>query len=91
MDDARLALELLLKAILDNDKSLENQQGELGKFIVKKGGTKECSNMFWNLLNYYSNYQNNRVKHNENIAKTEITFIFELTTIFMRQLVRLNS
>lgn len=91
LDDARLALELLLKAILDNDKSLENQQGELGKFIVKKGGTKDFSNIFYQLLNHYSNYQNNRIKHNENIAEAEITFIFELTTVFMRQLVRLNS
>lgn len=91
LDDARLALELLLKEILANDKSLENQQGELGKFIVEKGGTKEFSNMFWQLLNHYSSYQNNKVKHNNNITEVEITFIFELTSVFMRQLVRLNS
>lgn len=91
LDDARLALELLLKEILANDKSLENQQGELGKFIEEKGGTKEFSNMFWQLLNHYSSYQNNKVKHNNNITKVEITFIFELTSVFMRQLVRLNS
>jgi hypothetical protein len=91
LDDARLALELLLKEILGNDKSLENQQKELGKFIVEKGGTKEFSNMFWQLLNHYSSYQNNKVKHNDNITEVEITFIFELTTVFMRQLVRLNS
>lgn len=91
LDDARLALELLLKEILANDKSLENQQGELGKFIVEKGGTKEFFNMFWQLLNHYSSYQNNKVKHNNNITEVEITFIFELTSVFMRQLVRLNS
>lgn len=91
LDDARLALELLLKEILGNDKSLENQQKELGKFIVEKGGTKEFSNMFWQLLNHYSSYQNNKVKHNDNITEVEITFIFELTSVFMRQLVRLNS
>lgn len=91
LDDARLALELLLKEILGNDKSLENQQKELGKFIVEKGGTKEFSNMFWQLLNHYSSYQNNKVKHNDNITEVEIIFIFELTSVFMRQLVRLNS
>lgn len=91
LDDARLALELLLKEILGNDKSLENQQKELGKFIVEKGGTKEFSNIFWQLLNHYSSYQNNKVKHNDNITEVEITFIFELTSVFMRQLVRLNS
>lgn len=91
LDDARLALELLLKAILGNEKSLENQKSELGEFIAQKGGTKEFSNMFCQLLNHYSNYQNNRIKHNENIAEAEIIFIFELTTVFMRQLVRINS
>lgn len=91
LDDARLALELLLKEILGNDKSLENQQKELGKFIVEKGGTKEFSNMFWQLLNHYSSYQNNKVKHDDNITEVEITFIFELTSVFMRQLVLLNS
>lgn len=91
LDDARLSLEVLLKAILSNNKSLENQQSELGKFIKDKRGTTEVTNMFWQLLNYYSRYQNNRVKHDEDIAEVEITFIFELTTVFMRQLVRLNS
>ncbi|WP_299354115.1 hypothetical protein [uncultured Porphyromonas sp.] len=91
LDDARLSLEVLLKAILSNNKSLENQQSEFGKFIREKGGTTEFSNMFWQLLNYYSRYQNNRVKHDEDIAEVEITFIFELTTVFIRQLVRLNS
>jgi hypothetical protein len=91
LDDARLALELLLKEILGNKKSLENQKSELGEFITQKGGTKEFSNMFYQLLNHYSNYQNKRIKHNKNIAESEITFIFELTTVFMRQLVRLNS
>lgn len=91
LDDARLALELLLKAVLGNEKSLENQQNELGEFITRKGGTKEFSNMTCLLLRHYSNYQNNKVKHNENIAKAEITFILELTIVFMRQLVRLNS
>lgn len=91
LDDARIALEMLLRAILKNDKSLEKQQDKLGKFICAKGGTTEFSNMFWQLLNYYSKYQNNRVKHKDNVVKIEIPFIFELTTLFMRQLVRLNS
>ena len=91
LDDARIALEMFLRAILKNDKSLENQQKELGKFICGKGGSTEFSIMFWQLLNYYSKYQNNRVKHKDNVVKIEIPFIFELTTLFMRQLVRFTS
>ena len=91
LDDARLALEELIREILGNNKSIENQKEEIGKFIEERNGTKEFFNMFWKLLNHYSTYQNNRVKHHENIIENEIAFIFELTTIFMRQLVRLNS
>lgn len=91
LDDARLALEKLLKEVLKNKKSIENQQEEIGSFVSERGGTKEFSNMFRKLLKHYSKYQNERVKHDDNIVKTEITFIFELTTVFMRQLVRLNS
>jgi hypothetical protein len=37
LDDMRLSLELLLKAVLGNDKSLENQIPQLGGFIKEKG------------------------------------------------------
>ena len=33
LDDLRLSLELLLKSVLENEKSLENQLGEIGNFI----------------------------------------------------------
>ena len=38
LDDLRLALELLLKLIFNNDKSLENQLSDIGKFVNSNGG-----------------------------------------------------
>ena len=43
LDDMRLSLELLLKAVQSNEKSLENQIPQLGSFIKEKGGSSELA------------------------------------------------
>lgn len=91
LDDLRLSLELLLKSIFNNNKSLENQIGDLGTFIQNKGGSKELGNMFQKLVDYYSQYQNTYVKHNDDIIEEEIEFILELTSSFMKHLVRISN
>jgi hypothetical protein len=91
LDDLRLSLELLLKTIFNNGKSLENQIADLGAFIQSKGGSKELSNMFQKLVDYYSKYQNTYVKHNADIIEEEIEFILELTSSFMKHLVRISN
>lgn len=90
LDDLRLSLEILLKSIFQNDKSLENQIPQIGAFINSKGGSKEFSNMFRILLEYYSKYQNSFVKHNDAVIEEEVEFIFEMTSSFMKHLVKMN-
>jgi len=91
LDDLRLALELLLKRLLENQKSLENQMSEVGKLIRDGGGSPELVNMFGKLLDYYSKYQNTYVKHDAAVNAAEIDFIFEITSAFMKQLVRASK
>lgn len=91
LDDLRLSLELLLKSIFANTKSLENQLGNLGTFIQEKGGSKELGNMFQKLVEYFSKYQNSYVKHDDNVIEEEIEFVLELTSSFMKHLVRINN
>ena len=86
LDDLRLSLELLLKGILNNSKSLENQTADLGKHQQNKGLSTEVSNMFNKRLDYYSKYQNNYVKHNDKVNGDEVEFIINLTNTFMRLL-----
>ena len=43
LDDLRLSLELLLKSIIGNNKSLENQLKDIGKFIQSKNGSEELN------------------------------------------------
>ena len=87
LDDLRLSLELLLKSILNNHKSLENQFSELAKYQQAKGLSSELINMFNRLLDYYSKYQNNYVKHNNNVNRNEIGLILDLTSTFIKHLV----
>lgn len=84
LDDMRLSLETFLKEFFKNQKSLENQLSEVGKFQKEKGLSPEFINMFKQLLNYYAKYQNNYVKHNDAVKYSEIDFVINLTTLFMR-------
>ena len=93
LDDLRLSLELLIKDILKNEQSLENQNTKLSIFLRGKSNSQQIINLFNTLLNGYETYHNNTVKHYresnsaENIKENELNFIVELTNIVMRFLV----
>lgn len=90
LDDLRLSLEKLLQNILDSKKSLENQLSEIGAFIKERNGSKELTNMFTKLIDYYSKYQNTYVKHDDAVIENEIEIIFEMTCSFMKFLIRIK-
>jgi len=91
LDDLRLSLEKLLRGIFENEKSLENQIPKLGSYIKDKGGSPELANMFLKLVDYYAKFQNTYVKHDDCVNEAEVEFIFEITSSFMKHLVRLQS
>lgn len=92
VNNLRLTLELLVKEILKNNKSLENQLGEIGKYQEQLGIGVEIRNTFNKVLDYYNKYQNNRVKHDAEINNEhEVEFIFGLTMIFIRMLIKPNN
>ncbi|KZS39506.1 hypothetical protein AWE51_25740 [Aquimarina aggregata] len=92
LDNLRLTLELLIKSILNNNKSLENQLGEIGKYQKELGISSEIRNTFTKLIDYFNNYQNNKVKHDNEINnKHEVEFLFGLTMIFIRMLIKPNN
>lgn len=88
IDNLRLSLELVIKQILNNDKSLENNLSEICSYLKTKGCSQEFVNMFKHLLDYYSKYNNNNVKHNDNINNKEIDFVFGLTNLYIKLLVK---
>lgn len=78
LDDIRLALELLLKAILKNEKSLENQLNDLGSFLKANGVSTELRNKAIDDVKYFARFQNNNVKHNDTIDKNEIVYAIDI-------------
>jgi len=90
LDDLRLSLETLLKNTLENNKSLENQIAELGKYINERDGSKELNNMFLKLIDYFSKYQNTYVKHNDNVNNNEVEIMIEMASSFMKFIVRIK-
>lgn len=88
LDDLRLSLELLLKDLLNNDKTLENQISELGTLLKSKNVSKEIQNLFVKVIDYYSKYQNNHIKHEDLVNPTEIEFIINLTDAMIKFLIK---
>lgn len=91
LDDLRLSLEKLIQAVFGNQKSLENQIPLVGNYIKEHGGSTELTNMFVKLIDYYAKYQNSYVKHDDSVIEPEIEFLFEITSSFMKHLVRLQA
>lgn len=91
LDDLRLSLEVLLKGLFQNSKSLENQLSNLGDYIKQRGGSSELANMFSKLIDYYSKYHNTYVKHDDAVIEEEVEFVFEITSSFMKHLIRLHG
>lgn len=90
LDNLRFALEQLLKEVLHNKKSLENQQKELLTWLKERGIHQEVVNLYNQLLfGQYCMYQNEAVKHNEAFSHDEIEFMIYLTGTFMRLLLQL--
>ena len=91
LDDLRLSIEILLRNILSNDKSLENQFESLGKYLKEKGVSKHITNLFRTLLDAYSKYQNDNIKHNDKVNEREVNLIVNLSTSMINFLAKLND
>jgi hypothetical protein len=91
LDDLRFSLEQLLKSLLRNDKSLENQRDILGKWLKEKGVHVQIRSLYAHLANCFSQYQNNAVKHDEDYSEAEVGFMIYLTGTLMRLLLELEQ
>lgn len=86
LDSIRLSLELLMKQILNNKKSLENQliESELLPLLASKGVPKEVTNLVLKIFKGLADYQNNNVKHNPSVTELEVEYIIEQTSILIK-------
>lgn len=91
LDDMRLSFELLVKSILNNNRSLENQIGDIGALLKNKGASVELRNMVPQTIKYYTDFQNSHVKHNDSVNSQEIEYVIELTSVLMKFLIKVNG
>lgn len=88
IDSLRLTLELIVKQILNNNKSLENNIIEICGYLKGKGCSQEFINMFHKLIDYYTKYNNDKVKHDQNVNANEIEFVFGITNLFIKLIIK---
>jgi hypothetical protein len=91
LDSLRVSLESLLKQLLGNRRSLENNKENLLKWMDERGTNTETRQMMSQLFQSYCNYQNNHVKHDDSWQPVEVDFILYLTATFIHLLAELNS
>lgn len=91
LDDLRRSLEELMRQLLGNDKSLENQLGAIGGYIKERGGSSELANMLAKLIDYYTKYQNTYIKHGDSVPTAEAEFVLEISACFMKHLIRIQG
>ena len=88
VDKVRLALELFLKNYLNNDKSLENQESDLGKLLKNNQVSTEIRNMFHKLMDYFIKLNDNKAKHSEyEFKKCEVEFLLYLVGNFIKLII----
>ena len=87
LDDMRAALEALVKYITGNAKTLENQIAPLGQKLELLT-RPVIRNMFVKVIEYYTKYQNDYVKHDDAVDPSEVSFVMELTSALMRYLIQ---
>lgn len=91
LDDRRLSFELLVKDLLKNGKSLEHQIPGIGEMLKNSGASVELRNMVQQVIKYYTDFQNNHVKHNDAVNSNEIEYIIELTSVVMKFLIKVTG
>jgi hypothetical protein len=91
LDNLRLAIEEVLKKVLHNERTLENQKEILLARLKNHGLHVQVRNMYQQLLFcFYCHYQNNAVKHREDYSLDEVEFMIYLTGSFIRLILQLE-
>lgn len=89
LDDLRLSFELLVKELLSNNRSLENNINDLCKELKNKGVVGEINSLFNRVLNFFTSYQNEYVKHNDLVESNSVEFIFDISSSLLKYLAKI--
>lgn len=90
-DEFRKALEGFFQEFFNSQKSLENLKSEYGSYLKGHGIPKEIASNLENLLQLYTNYMNNYVKHKDNASDELLEYIMYQTGNIIRLLIQLKN
>lgn len=93
LDNARLGLELFLKSLLGNSRSLENQREHLARWLGERNVPNEIGTMVWNSIAKYCRVQNEHIKHDipTELTANEVTLILDQTYAILKYLVKKSN
>lgn len=91
IDELRLSLELLFKELFLNDKSLENQKSELGKYLESNNISIEIRNIYIKMFDFYTAYNNEHAKHNCSVNCNEVNYLIYLTGTFIFLIIEIEN
>lgn len=83
-----------LKESVERDtrrQELEKQIADIGSMLKKSGASSEIRNMVTQIIKYYTDFQNNHVKHNDAVNGDELEYVIELTSVIMKFLIKANG
>ncbi len=87
----RKALESFFKEFFRNEKSLENNKAEYGRYLKEQGVPSELSNNLESLLQGYTNFMNNYAKHNDKTSVRTLEYLLYQTGNTIRLLISLKQ
>lgn len=88
LDDLRLALELFLQECIGNKFTLEKQRKSVADYLKSRNATPEIKNSIINSLDSLYHFQDNYVKHDDNIKDEEVAFVIDTTNTIVKQMLR---
>lgn len=91
LDNLRLALEKLLQDILGNNVVLEKQKNNLGSYLKNKDVTPEIRNSIISSLDTLYHFQNNYVKHDDNVKANEVDYVINTTNNIVCQVLKYDK
>lgn len=90
-DKFRKALETFFKEFFGNDKTLENNKAEYGRYLKSQGIPAEISNNLETLLQAYTNFMNGYAKHHDKTETKVLEYLMYQTGNIMRLLITLKA
>jgi hypothetical protein len=85
-DSLRHSFESLVRSVTGKSVRLEKSFEIIGLYLEKAGVSKFVRNAFEKFVDLYCHYQNNQVKHGDNVKQVEVEYILYQTATLMRLL-----